>query len=262
MSKKVFDCFKFLNEIELLELRLMELNDVVDHFVIVESNKTHTGNPKEFILENNELLKQYGDKIIYVKVTDLPTYDSNNIWIPENFQRNCIMRGLVDKANPGDKIIVSDLDEIPNTEIIREHIDDPSFVSFNQNLYYYYVNCKQNCLWNGPIMANYGEFESAQQLRDMGRSGYNSYRHGGWHYSYMGGPERIRYKVENIAESKLIIDNVGNVSDIESKMKSQNDLWGRTDDYARKEIVDISNDKPRTLDKFLEKYPHFYYGND
>jgi hypothetical protein len=77
----------------------------------------------------------------------------------------------------------------------------------------------------------------------------------------MGGPERIRYKVENIAESKLIIDNVGNVSEIEEKMKTQVDLWGRLDDYARKEIVDISNDKPKTLDTFLKKYPQFYYGN-
>ena len=31
---KVFDCFKFFNELELLELRLMELNEVVDYFVL------------------------------------------------------------------------------------------------------------------------------------------------------------------------------------------------------------------------------------
>ena len=30
---KVFDCFPFLNEYEILELRLMELNDIVDYFV-------------------------------------------------------------------------------------------------------------------------------------------------------------------------------------------------------------------------------------
>jgi beta-1,4-mannosyl-glycoprotein beta-1,4-N-acetylglucosaminyltransferase len=238
----------------------MELSPIVDYFVLVESNKTHTGNHKEFIFEQNkELFKEYLDKIIHVKVEDLPTYSPDKIWIPENFQRNCIMRGLVDVANPGDKIIISDLDEIPNTDLIIKNINNREYVTFKQNLYYYYVNCKQNCLWDGPIMAEFGTFNSPQQLRNIARSGYNSKMHGGWHYSFMGGPDRVRYKVENIAESSLIIDKVGGTSEIEEKMKKQSDLWDRTDDYAKKEIVDISKDKPKSMDKFLELYPNFFY---
>lgn len=262
MNKKIFDCFKFFNEIELLHLRLMELNNVVDYFVLVESNKTHTGNTKEFIFEKNkERFKDYLHKIIHVKVEDLPSYSHDNIWIAENFQRNCIMRGLEDVASSGDKIIVSDLDEIPNTELIIKNINVDKWITFKQNLYYYYVNCKQNCLWDGPIMANYGTFESPQQLRNTARMGYNSEFHGGWHYSFMGGADRVRYKVENIAESSLIINSVGNQSEIDYKMKNQIDLWNRTDDYAKKEIVDITNDKPKSMDKFLEIYPNFFYGN-
>ena len=118
--KKIFDCFKLLNELEILELRLMELYDVVDYFVIVESNKTHTGKEKEFNFENNkDNFKDYIDKIIYVKVEDLPNYSVNNIWEAENFQRNCIMRGLDGVANLGDKIIISDLDEIPNKKLLE-----------------------------------------------------------------------------------------------------------------------------------------------
>ncbi|MCB1199967.1 MAG: hypothetical protein KDK41_04935 [Leptospiraceae bacterium] len=30
---RVFDCFPFFNELELLEIRLHELNDVVDYYV-------------------------------------------------------------------------------------------------------------------------------------------------------------------------------------------------------------------------------------
>jgi beta-1,4-mannosyl-glycoprotein beta-1,4-N-acetylglucosaminyltransferase len=261
--KKIFDCFKLLNELEILELRLMELNDVVDHFVIVESNKTHTGKNKEFNFEiNKDRFKDYLNKIIYVKVEDLPEYSINNIWEAENFQRNCIMRGLDGVAKDGDKIIVSDVDEIPNKKIILENIESDIWITFNQNLYYYYVNCQQNCYWDGPIMANYGSFESPQQLRNAARSGHNNRRHGGWHYSFMGGPERIKYKVENIAESHLIINQVGNVLEIETKMKSQSDLWNRPDEYAKKRIVDISEDKPSVMDKFLEKYPQFFYRNE
>jgi len=45
---KIFDCFLFFNELELLELRLMTLHDVVDYFVLVEANKTFTDKPKDF----------------------------------------------------------------------------------------------------------------------------------------------------------------------------------------------------------------------
>ena len=44
---KIFDCFIFNNEVELLELRLNILNDVVDKFVIVEGSSTFSGKKKK-----------------------------------------------------------------------------------------------------------------------------------------------------------------------------------------------------------------------
>jgi hypothetical protein len=35
---KIYDCFTFYNELDLLELRLEELYDHVDHFVLVEAS--------------------------------------------------------------------------------------------------------------------------------------------------------------------------------------------------------------------------------
>lgn len=257
---KIFDCFKFFNELELLELRLMELNDVVDYFVLVEANKTHTGKFKNYIFEENKNnYKKFLDKIIHIKVDDMPEYSKNNIWATENFQRNCIIRGLINHAKQGDKIIISDVDEIPNVDVINDNLNNPNWITFQQKLYYYYVNCEQNCAWNGSIMATYGTFDSPQQLRDVARPGHNVQSNGGWHYSFMGGAERIKLKVESIAESHLIIDQVGSVDQIKEKMEKQKDLWNRTEEYSLKKIVDISNNKPRMLDQFLKKYPHFYY---
>ena len=49
----IYDCFTFFNELELLELRLNELADVVDKFVLVEATQTHTNKPKPLhYLEN------------------------------------------------------------------------------------------------------------------------------------------------------------------------------------------------------------------
>ena len=44
----IYDCFNFFNELDLLEIRFYTLYEVVDKFVIVESNKTHSGIPKDF----------------------------------------------------------------------------------------------------------------------------------------------------------------------------------------------------------------------
>jgi len=258
---KIFDCFKFFNEIELLDLRLHVLGDLVDYFILVEANKTHTGKKKEFIFEHHkDKFKDYLDRIVYVKVEDLPDYSRDDIWLAENFQRNCISRGL-HAAKNGDKIIVSDIDEIPNPSTIRSVLDSNKPVTMYQYLFYYYVNCIQNSLWFGSIIATYGQYDSPQSLRNLARTEYNPLRPGGWHYSFMGGAERVRQKVESIAESHLIIDNVGSVEEIERKMVSQKDLWNRKDIYAQKRIIDITQPglAPTCLNWFINKYPDFYF---
>jgi len=259
---KIFDCFKFFNELELLDLRIMVLNDLVDYFVLVEANKTHTGKPKEFIFEQNkDKFTTYIDKIIYVKVEDLPDYSRDDIWLAENFQRNCISRGL-DKAEVGDKIIISDIDEIPNPDTIRKCLSSNDPITMTQHLFYYYVNCLQRSPWWGSILATQGNYESPQKLRNMARGlGYNAVPNGGWHYSFQGGAERIKLKVDNIAESHIIVDGTGSIADIERKMKTQKDLWNRTDHYAQKQIIDISMGDlaPKCINEFIKKYPDFFF---
>ena len=56
---RVFDCFTFYNEFEILELRLAELYDVVDHFVICEASTTPNNNTKPFYLKDNISLFHY-----------------------------------------------------------------------------------------------------------------------------------------------------------------------------------------------------------
>jgi beta-1,4-mannosyl-glycoprotein beta-1,4-N-acetylglucosaminyltransferase len=262
---KIFDCFTFFNEIELLDLRLMVLNDYVDYFVIVEANKTHTGKSKDFIFERNrDMFSDYINKIIYIKVEDLPNYSRSNIWIPENFQRNCIERGL-SSAVTGDKIIVSDIDEIPNPEVFIQYLNTYGHIVLAQKLFYYYVNCLQKQVWTGAYITTKGYYTSLQKLREDALTILSSTAvdDGGWHYSYMGGAEKIKLKVENIAESHVIINKVGSISDITMKITSQEDLWGRTEPMFKKQLVDITEKDmaPICIDRFIVKYPTFYYGN-
>jgi beta-1,4-mannosyl-glycoprotein beta-1,4-N-acetylglucosaminyltransferase len=84
---KVYDCVIYLDEDFLLNLRFNILDNFVDHFVIVESNRTWQNNKKKFNFDINNF-KKFSDKIIYTKVEDMP--DGENPWLRENFQRNII----------------------------------------------------------------------------------------------------------------------------------------------------------------------------
>ena len=71
----VYDCFIFFNEIDLLEIRLNELNNVVDKFVIIEANKTFQNHHKPYYFEENkERFSQFSSKIIHIKLDKYPLF--------------------------------------------------------------------------------------------------------------------------------------------------------------------------------------------
>ena len=133
---RVYDCFSYLDEDLLLDLRLNILNDYVDYFVIVEGNKTWQNNFKNFRFDIKKF-KKFEKKIIYIQVKDMP--NGRNPWARENFQRNCIERGLKN-AEENDLVIISDLDEIPNPKLILKFDIKKQFAVFRQNQYYYKFN--------------------------------------------------------------------------------------------------------------------------
>ncbi|MBV5330446.1 MAG: glycosyl transferase GT17 family protein, partial [Chlorobium sp.] len=117
----IFDTFIFFNEIELLDIRLNILNDCVDRFVLVEATKTFQGKHKPLFFEQSKhLFERYKDKIIHVVVDDLPVNAAP--FDREYFQRDAILRGL-DGCGSEDLIIISDLDEIPNPEVIPKYLE-------------------------------------------------------------------------------------------------------------------------------------------
>jgi beta-1,4-mannosyl-glycoprotein beta-1,4-N-acetylglucosaminyltransferase len=238
---------------------LMALNDVVDFFVLVEANKTFTGNKKEFLFEKSRnLYKEYLDKIIYIKVNDAPQFDkSKDIWAIEHFQRNCIKRGLINAKNE-DRIIISDVDEIPDPGIILKVKEKDYPITFNQYLFYYYVNCFSGRSWNGSIIIPFKIMTTAQEMRKLARKGTNSIREGGWHYSYMGGIEKIRSKLDNLSDAFTRIDRVGPDKDILKKIALQKDLWDEGLNYKLINIEE-NNYAPKCMKKFIQRYPHFYF---
>ncbi len=124
----IYDCFSYWDEDLLLELRLNILDKIVDHFVIVEGDKTWQNNPKELKFDIKKFQK-FRNKIIYIPVTDLP--DGEDPYLRENHQRNSISRGIKN-AKDDDIILISDLDEIPNPNSIKNFKHKMRYATFQQ----------------------------------------------------------------------------------------------------------------------------------
>ena len=57
----------FFNEVELLKTRLESLNEVVDKFIVIESNQSFKGNFKQPILPGlYDIKKRFGDKLVFI----------------------------------------------------------------------------------------------------------------------------------------------------------------------------------------------------
>ena len=218
---EVYDCFCFYNEFDLLKMRLEELWEDVDHFVLVESIETQKGDAKPLYFENNKtLFSPYLDKIIHIKVEE--HHPEFTFWERENYQRNCIMRGLT-QCKDSDIIIISDVDEIPRPALfsqayqklqqndlseIKEGYGGIVGVTMKQSLYFFQINrlpndpvAWGNSIWTGTVFTNYRNLRKAnpQYFRDRNYL-FPKIHNGGWHFTWMGGRDRIRLKSKSVIE--------------------------------------------------------------
>jgi beta-1,4-mannosyl-glycoprotein beta-1,4-N-acetylglucosaminyltransferase len=192
MTPRLFDCFTFYDELDLLELRLAELGDIVDRFVLVEATSTFQGQPKPLVFEREKArFARWLDKIEHV-VIDFPDpipalsrksrskgkVERAKAWDREYYQRDQIMRGL-GGAGPDDIIMVSDVDEIPRREVLERIIGtrlyEGAIVAFGMAYYRFFLNCKVAAPQDRPDEAVVASAEGAASVRGL---------EFGWHPSH------------------------------------------------------------------------------
>lgn len=186
----VFDCFTFLNEFDLLELRLNILDPFVDYFVLVESHQTFLGNPKPlYFEENKERFAKWQDKIIHLVQPDGETSNpfERHWWCYELQEKYLMSHG-----NPEDIAMCSDLDEIWNPEILN--INDDLIHSTKMLNYCYYLNYRSSEDWTGTLMTKIKNiYEGYQKTYRSVKP--NLIENGGWHFTNMGGFDQIMKKI-------------------------------------------------------------------
>jgi hypothetical protein len=288
MSKthKVFDCFPFYNELDLLEIRLNVLNDVVDYFVLTESTRTFTGKEKPlFYAENKKRFKRFAHKIRHVIVDDSEYDPKTDVWQREFDQKNSVFRGL-DDCRDDDFVIVSDVDEIVKPDLIIKFIKErPNAIAIiKQPCYYYYLNCQSTEVFDKAKMARFKNIESPQQIRAYPKFSKHSsnklvkilfkwygsvrkrlcvklgscviYENGGWHFTYMKSPEEISDKMTDFSHTEYNLDKFTSVNSIQSRMKIFKDPYDRN--YQLK-VVEIDSSFPDYIVNNQKKYDHIIY---
>lgn len=241
----IIDCFTFFNELDILEGRLEYLYDTVDYFVIVEANITHRGIKKPLnYLENIERYKKYSDKILYFPFSmDVTQYNldvkltqcdfNSPHWCIENAQRNHI-KSVLKLFGPDVIVMVSDADEIPNKDLIKLAIDnlhpDQPALTMGQDMFYYNFKQKQVAPWAGTVITTnkIAMQVTPQNLRDN-RWSLPGIHNAGWHLSYWGTPEDIKYKIESFAHQELNNINFTDIEKIKERISVGADLFDRSE---------------------------------
>jgi beta-1,4-mannosyl-glycoprotein beta-1,4-N-acetylglucosaminyltransferase len=202
----IVDTFTFFNEFDILDIRLHELNDLVDYFVLVEAAFTQSLKPKPFFFgDNKKRFEKFLPKIIHVQVQEIPKIDS--LWTFEIYQRNCISIGLQQlKLKQEDTVLISDVDEIPRREVLQQtlpELKDVLVYAFGYHVYYLNLKVIDNP-WKGTVAvtgttATNNPPHSLIKVRDIidvARVRYDA----GWHLGYQGGKEIIYGKYFSCVE--------------------------------------------------------------
>ncbi len=202
---KVYDAFLFSVELDLFEIRLHELWDVVDTFVILEATRSFSGQPRKDMtplsssfLTPTSRLGWASSKIKYQLVDDLSSSPK------DPFDNERYLRQRMDTllSNAGvqsnDIVIMSDLDEIPTPHtlsLLKQCSDWPSPIHLQMKNYRYSFEFPilddgywrpKAVRWGGDSTSNYNHAKGGDVM--LANTGW----HCSWCFRYI---EDIQFKM-------------------------------------------------------------------
>src|SRR3990167_6858785 len=196
----VVDVFYFLDEMDLLEIRLNLLAPYVDRFILIEAEETFSGFPKPlYYQENKERFKKWDITHYVAKETEelkKMALASPNIgngehyWIREFIQKESARNALT-FLKDDDIVCISDVDEMWKLkDFSKDVIYKPK-----QLPYLYYLNQRTNedwLGWTGTTVCKALVIKKGiiNHIRTDDLQEYEVVENGGWHFNSLGGKEQ------------------------------------------------------------------------
>jgi len=266
VKNRIYDCITFFDENLLTNLRFEILKDVVDYFIVCESNYDHKGNKKKinFKLTN----QQFNEKVRHIIIEDnFPELKDG--WQCESFQREKISEQLYD-AREEDFIMYSDSDEIPNPNIIKNKVLKKKYGIFLQKFFVYKINIFNNyeTPWEGTRICKKKYLKSFTHLRkkicteNLKKSFWKFHYeknieiidNGGWHFNNLYDPQIISKKLKTFQHTEFAKEFYSSVDVIKNKILNLEDLFGRNHKYER---VEIDSGYPKYIRDNINKFKKF-----
>lgn len=209
---KVYNCFPFFNELDILDLKLAQEYEHVDYFVISESAKDFMGRPKPLVFsENINRYAQYLDKIIHIVVEDMPDHDDP--FEREYHQRHSFFP-VASQASDEDIFIISDADEILRKEAIDAVRNLNGIAIFDMPMFQFYMNLRQAPSgWTACYAASNRFLKKIAHVSKfrwdrstlasiLGSDGtLLNIADAGWHFTHLGGIDSLKVKFNSYSHA-------------------------------------------------------------
>lgn len=142
-------------------------------------------------------------------------------------------------------------------------------LAIQQDFFYYFMNYRKDEKWYGTIISKFKNIHSIQELRNHRQTmpyitppHHHSYEltkkniSAGWHFSYLGGRERIKIKLKSIIEGdKCKKENLD--SWIDYCLKNKKDLFGRSENDIS--LIPITSIGIENIEEIKKYYSSFFY---
>jgi beta-1,4-mannosyl-glycoprotein beta-1,4-N-acetylglucosaminyltransferase len=233
---------------------------------------TFSGKPKPlYFWENRDKFAKFSNKIIHTVFDE--EKEGWDQWDRDREHKNGAIKALEGVADDGDVIVYSDADEIWEPSSVNfDNFDEETLYILYQKVFYYYLNTewydKNNPTidtWRGSKYSSYKLLK--QHSFDVFRN-WESYFHknpmfkkeyvknGGYHFSFLGGSENIKYKIDSYGHQELnvpfVTDNIqGNIENLQDPFFRQN--------FGIRQIPFSIETHPQYLLDNLEKYSQYIY---
>lgn len=252
---KIIDVFPYFNEIDILKIRMHELEGLVHNHVLVEAPFSYTmkSKPYHYYDGNEQFIRVCPIVIPKDDMKDIKPKSKRDIHFVERFQRNYVADYLIRNCIDEDIIIFSDIDEIPLRQSLVNFIESGrKLCRFKTRLYRYYYNLYFQP-WQVSHMFRWSELKKwINDLNSIRTMCTPSFIKGdGWHFSSVGNFSQIWKKLNSFAHA-----NEGRVKKRLSQESIKNRIKQKLHPFKDKEpgkIVPIT-DMPSYI---IKNIPHF-----
>ena len=266
LKSKIVDCITFFDNNFIFDLRYNILKDVVDFFVVCESQYDHRNNEKKLNFETKFLENK---KIKYFVIRE-PFPKKLDIWRNQAIQREFLLDNVKSITKDEDYIFFSDPDEIPDPSLLINFKLKKKFGIFFQRCFNFKFNLfnPYETPWEGTRVCKKKNLNSINFMRQKVKSKNLSYsffrfdkeknieiiNNGGWHFNNIMDPEAISLKLKTFAHSEFSKKEYSAVEIIKSKIEKKIDLFQRGHTY---EQVKLDDSFPKYLLSNYDRYKKY-----